>query len=130
MATLTKELQKTNISLLSLLCSANFDKSRIIIADYELSENFLTLYLEDKKYPASDLADALMYKLPVSKFAQIIEVNQLNSYSGTKYSTSGRAYADRIVIAEPINWFKQDTDSLEQQFALEVVKNQLLKSSI
>lgn len=126
----TTTLQKTNLSLLSLFCAANFDKGRIVIAEHELSDHFLTLYLDDNKHPVLDISDCVMYKMPISKFAEIIATNDLNSYQGTKFSVSGRPYNDRIIINEPIKWFNQDATWLEQAYALEVVKNHLLRSSI
>ncbi|WPU91849.1 hypothetical protein SNE25_21255 [Mucilaginibacter sabulilitoris] len=124
MATLT--LQKTNIDLLSLFCSANFDKNRISVADWELSENFLTLFLEDIKQPVTDLSECVLFKLPVSRFAQIITSNELNCYEGTLYSESGRTYDGMVVINEPIKWFKHDATPDELKQAIEVVKNSLL----
>ncbi|MBB6131794.1 hypothetical protein [Mucilaginibacter lappiensis] len=128
MSTLT--LQKTNISLLSLFCSANFDTNRIVIADHELSENFLTLYLEDNKHQVADLGDAVMYKLPISKFAEIIAANDLNSYEGTKFTQRGCTYTDRIIINEPLKWFIQDALPAEQNVVLNLVKRAVLKSSL
>jgi hypothetical protein len=130
MAILTKELQKTNISLLSLYCSVNFDKDRVVIADHELSENFLTLYLEDKNSPATEIDESLMYKLPISKFAEIIESNDLNSYEGTLYTHHGRPYEGRVIINHPIRWFNQDASLDDQKYALDLVKNCLVKSSL
>ncbi|WP_114937527.1 hypothetical protein [Mucilaginibacter endophyticus] len=129
MKTITKELQRTNMSLLSLFCAANLDPKRIQIADLDLSECFLTLYLEDAQDIKATLDETLMFKLPVSKFAEIISAEGFNSYEGTRFSESGRAYTDRIVIAESIQWFKQDATPEEQQRVLESVKAIILKSS-
>lgn len=126
----TTTLQRTNTSLLSLFCSVNFNRDRIVIAEWEMSEHFLTLYLEDKSEPVEDLADALIYKLPVSVFAGIIEANQLNSYEGTLFTERGRMYEGRVVIAEPIKWFEQDATPYQQAGALEVVKGCLIKSLV
>jgi hypothetical protein len=126
----TTTLQPTNISLLSLFCSVNFKADRINIAEWELSENFLTLYLEDADEPVADLSDCLLFKLPISKLAQIIEAAHLNSYEGTLFTESGRMYEGRVVIAEPIKWYEQDATHYQQKEALDVVKGCLLKSLV
>jgi hypothetical protein len=126
----TTTLQRTNISLLSLFCSVNFKGDRINIAEFELSDQFLTLYLEDKQEPVEDLSECLLYKLPVSKFAEIIAANHLNTYNGTLFNESGRMYEGRVVIAEPIQWFEQDATPYQQEGALEVVKGCVLKSLV
>jgi hypothetical protein len=127
---LTTTLQRTNISLLSLYASVNFKADRINIAEWELSDNFLTLYLEDKQEPVADLSEALLFKLPVSRFAEIIEANNFNSYEGTLFTHSGRMYEGRIVIDTPIRWFERDADTYQQKDTLEVVKGCLLKSLV
>jgi hypothetical protein len=129
MKTITKELQRTNMSLLSLFCAANFDPNRIHIADHDLSDHFLTLYLEDKNNIKSTLDETLMFKLPISKFEEIILAEELNSYEGILYSEHGRPYDGRIMINEPIKWFTQDATAGEQSEALEIVKGHILKSS-
>lgn len=126
----TSTLQKTNLSLLSLFCAANFDKERIEIIEWELSDNFLTLYLDDKRNPVNGVSDAVMYKLPVSRFSEIITRNGLNTHEGVMYSNSGRPYECRIVINEAVAWFNQDASISHQKDALDLVKNLLLKSSL
>lgn len=123
-----KELQKTNAELLKLLISVNFDKSRIVIAEYELSDNFLTLYLEDKEDIKADLSDTLMYKLPVSKFAEIIRSENLNSYEGVKFTESGRSYNAQIEMNEPIAWFEQDASEFFKRETITAVLKHILKT--
>ena len=123
-----KALQSTNSGLLQLLMAANFDKKRIVIADYDLSDHFLTLYLEDKKSPVADLSDALMYKLPVSRFAEVIKSEGLNSYEGTLYNESGRTYEGRIGIAKPIKWYNQDATLFQQESARDAALTCILKN--
>jgi hypothetical protein len=116
------------IKLLSLFCSVNFDKTRIVIAEHELSENFLTLYLEDKEDFKADLADTVMYKLPISTFATIISNNELNSYPETLFTERGNAYEGRIEIASPTEWYENDASTYEKKYTLDMVKTHLLKS--
>jgi hypothetical protein len=129
MTKVTQSAQKTNSDLLMLLVSANFDKSRITIAEHELSENFLTLYLEDKEDFKSNLEDTLMYKLPVSQFSAIIKSEGLNSYEGTMYNEhSSFTYTARVEIKEPIKWYEQDATKYQQKETLDVVLQHILKS--
>jgi hypothetical protein len=123
-----KAPQETTSGLILLLASANFDKSRITIAEHELSDHFLTLYLEDKQDFKENIEDTLMYKLPVSKFASIIEVEELNSYPGVKYSHEGRPYDAQIEINKPIKWYEQDANHYQQKIAREAALEYILKN--
>jgi hypothetical protein len=126
----TTTLQKTNISLLSLFCAVNFRSDEINIADWELSEHFLTLYLEDVKHPVGGLSEAVMYKLPISVFAQIIATEGFNSYEGVLYTHGGRPYDGRVEISAPLDWFNHDADLNTRAEVLEVVKSRILKASV
>jgi hypothetical protein len=123
-----KAPQETTSGLLSLLLSANFERARIVIADHELSDNFLTLYLEDKQDFKDNLEDLLMYKLPISKFAGIIASENLNSYPGVKYTECGREYDAQIEINTPIKWYEQDANIYQQKIARETALEHILKS--
>lgn len=123
-----KAPQQTTSGLLMLLLSANFEKRRIVIAEHELSDNFLTLYLEDRQDFKENLEDTLMYKLPVSTFAEIIKSENLNSYPGVKYTESGRGYDAQIEINAPIKWYEQDANPYQQKIAREAALAHILKS--
>ncbi|OOQ57162.1 hypothetical protein [Mucilaginibacter pedocola] len=121
--------QRTNHDLLMLLVSVRFDKSRIVIAEHELSENFLTLYLEDREDFKPHLEDTLLYKLPISCFEAIISNEGFNSYEGIKQSPSGRCYNGRIIINEPLLWWEQDATLYQQQEVLHLVLQNVLASA-
>lgn len=120
--------QRTTSDLLMLMLSVNFDKSRIIIAEHEISEHFLTVYLEDSNDFKNTLEECLMYKLPVSQFASIITNEKLNSYPGVKYTESGRAYDADIEINEPISWYNEDATLYEQGIARDAALAHILKT--
>lgn len=115
------------MSLLSLLCSVNFDKERIIIAEQERTVEGLTLYLEDKYDRKETLDETVLVEVSNEQFAEFIVKNELNSYPGTLFSESGRPYAGRIVISEPLDWYDQDASEYEQSYTRDLLKNNLLK---
>ncbi len=126
MATLTAP----NSSLLSLFCSVNFDKDRIVVAEHELTDSALIIYLEDRDDFKSTLDETVMVELPVAEFAKLIATSGINSYDGVKYSHSGRAYDARIEINEPIAWFEEDATTFERKTTIALVKDSLLKSTL
>lgn len=122
------KLQETNSGLLSLMLSVNFDRSRVVIADHEITDNFLRVYLEDKEDFKSGISDCLMYSMPISQFASIISSEGLNSYPGTLFTERGRSYEGRIEINEPIQWYNEDATLYEQSIARDAALSHILQS--
>lgn len=118
--------QKTNHDLLLLLINADFDKSRIVIAEHQLSVHFLTLYLEDKHDFKPNLDDTLLYKLPTSQFAAIILSEGYNSYEGTLHTQHDRPYPGRVTINEPLVWWEKDATLYQQKEVLHTALQYIL----
>lgn len=105
-----------------MLISVDYDHSRICIADYELNENHLTLFLEDKHDFKNSLEECLKLQISVKEFAKVIKLENLNSYEGIKREAKKSfIYKCRIEINEPVKWYKEDASRMDQQWAREAV---------
>lgn len=119
--------QKLKDLLWWMIISVDYDYSRISIADHDLTEDTLTLWLEDKHDFKNTLEECLQVDLPLKQFAKIIRAEHLNSYEGTKMHVKKNfIYKTRIEINEPIRWYKEDASPTEQQWAREAVVKTLL----
>ena len=119
--------QKLKDKLWWLVISVDYDYSRITIADHDLNEDILTLWLEDKHDFKNSLDECLQVDMPVKQFAKIIKGENMNSYEGSKmHPTKNFVYKTRIEINEPIAWYQDDATLTEQQWAREAVLKQLL----
>ncbi len=108
-----------------MIISVDYDYSLISIADHELNDGNLTLWLEDKQDYKNSLEECLQLDIPAKQFAKVIRNENLNSYEGTKmHPTKQFLYKTRIEINEPVRWYREDASVLEQQWTREaVVKN-------
>ena len=99
--------QKLKDQLWWLVISVDYDYSRITIAEHELNEDSLILWLEDKHDFKNSLAECLQFDIAVKQFAKIIKVENMNSYEGTRlHPKKNFVYKARIDINEPIAWYK------------------------
>ena len=119
--------QKLKDELWWLVISVDYDYSRISIAEHELNEDMLTLWLEDKHDFKNSLNDCLQLDIPVRQFAKMIKTENLNSYEGTKlHPKKNFLYQTRIDINAPIAWYQDDASLIEQQWAREAMLKSLL----
>ena len=72
--------QKLKDQLWWLIISVDYDYSRITIADHELNNEALTLWLEDKHDFKNSLEECLQVDLTLKDFARIIKSENFNSY--------------------------------------------------
>lgn len=122
-----KIAQKLKDKLWWMIISVDYDYSRISVADYELNEDALTLWLEDKHDFKNSLEECLQVDIPTKQFAKVIRAENLNSYEGTKmHPKKNFIYKTRIEINEPIKWYQEDASITEQQWAREAVVKLLL----
>jgi hypothetical protein len=119
--------QKLKDKLWWLIISVDYDYSRITIADNDLCDDTLTLWLEDKHDFKNSLEECLQVDISAKQFAKIIKAENMNSYEGTKmHPTKNFMYKARIEINEPITWYLDDASLIEQQWAREAVLKLLL----
>jgi hypothetical protein len=123
--------QKLKDQLWWLVISVDYDYSRITIADHDINENSLTLWLEDKHDFKNSLDECLQVDISARQFAKLIKSENLNSYEGSKmHPTKNFVYKTRIEINEPIAWYMEDASFTEQQWAREAVLKLLLTQLI
>jgi hypothetical protein len=119
--------QKLKDQLWWLVISVDYDYSRITIAEHELNEDTLTLWLEDKHDFKNSLDECLQVDIAAKQFAKVIKTENLNSYEGTKlHPKRNFIYKTRIEINEPVAWYQDDASLIEQQWAREAVLKRLL----
>lgn len=123
--------QKLKDQLWWLVISVDYDYSRITIADHDLNDDSLTLWLEDKHDFKNSLDECLQVDISARQFAKLIKSENLNSYEGSKmHPTKNFVYKTRIEINEPIAWYMEDASFTEQQWAREAVVKLLLTQLI
>ncbi|MDB5131737.1 MAG: hypothetical protein JWR02_1486 [Mucilaginibacter sp.] len=123
--------QKLKDQLWWLVISVDYDYSRITIADHDLNDDSLTLWLEDKHDFKNSLEECLQVDIPAKHFAKLIKGENLNSYEGCKmHPTKNFVYKARIEINEPLAWYMEDASFTEQQWAREAVLKLLLTQLI
>ncbi|MDF2435070.1 MAG: hypothetical protein JWP44_4701 [Mucilaginibacter sp.] len=119
--------QKLKNEIWWMIISVDYDYSRITIADHEINEGMLTLWLEDKQDFKNSLEECLQLDIPAKQFAKVIRSENLNSYEGTKmHPTKQFLYKSRIEVNEPVRWYQEDASVIEQQWAREAVVKMLL----
>jgi hypothetical protein len=123
--------QKLKHKLWWLVISVDYDYSRITVADHDLNDDTLILWLEDKHDFKNTLDECLQVDIPARQFAKLIKTENLNSYEGSKmHPVKNYVYKTRIEINEPIAWYLDDASQTEQQWAREAVLKQLLTQLI
>jgi hypothetical protein len=101
--------QKLKDQLWWLVIAVDYDYSRITIAEHELNEDALTLWLEDKHDFKNSLAECLQVDIAVKQFAKLIKVENMNSYEGSRlHPKKNFVYKARIDINEPIAWLSSN----------------------
>ncbi|HEY0245441.1 MAG TPA: hypothetical protein VGC01_07770 [Mucilaginibacter sp.] len=119
--------QKLKDELWWMIISVDYDYSRISIADHEMNEGILTLWLEDKQDFKNSLEECLQLDISAKQFARVIRNENLNSYEGNKmHPAKGFIYKARIEANEPIRWYREDASATEQQWAREAVVKTIL----
>ncbi len=110
-----------------MIISVDYDYSRISVADHEMNDGVLTLWLEDKQDFKNSLEECLQLDIPAKQFAKVIRNEKLNSYEGTKiHPKKGFIYKTQIEINEPVRWYREDASLVEQQWASEAVVKTIL----
>ncbi|MEO6151007.1 MAG: hypothetical protein ABIN95_11425 [Mucilaginibacter sp.] len=123
--------QKFKDELWWLIISVDYDYSRIAIADHDLTDDLLTLWLEDKHDFKNTLDECLQLDLPLRHLAKIIKSEGLNSYEGTNiHPKKGFVYKARIEINEPITWYRDDATGMEQTWAREAILKAVLTQMV
>jgi hypothetical protein len=114
-----------------LIISVDYDYSRITIADHDINEDTLTLWLEDKHDFKNSLDECLQLDIPAKQFAKLIKAENLNTYEGSRmHPTKNYVYRAKIEINEPISWYMDDATPAEQQWAREIVLKKVLTQLI
>jgi hypothetical protein len=122
-----KITQKLKDHLWWLIINVDYDYSRITVADHEINDDILTLWLEDKHDFKNSLDECLQVDLSIKQFAKVIKAENMNSYEGTKtHPKKGFTYKARIEINEPIKWYLEDASPNDQQWAREAMLKTLL----
>ena len=122
-----KIAQKLKDKLWWMIISVDYDYSRISVADHEMNDGILTLWLEDKQDFKNSLEECLQLDIPAKQFAKVIRNEKLNSYEGTKiHPKKGFIYKTQIEINEPVRWYREDASLVEQQWAREAVVKTIL----
>jgi hypothetical protein len=119
--------QKLKDQLWWLIITVDYNYSRISIADHELNEDSLTIWLEDKQDFKNSLDECLQLDITIKHFAKIITAENLNSYEGQRLHPNKQfVYKTRVIINEPITWYKQDATLIERQWAREALLKAIL----
>jgi hypothetical protein len=122
-----KIAQKLKDQLWWLIITVDYNYSRISIADHELTDDTLTLWLEDKHDFKNSLDECLQLDISVKNFAKIIKTENLNSYEGQRLHPNKQfVYKTCVQINEAITWYKQDATLVEQQWAREAMLRTIL----
>lgn len=110
-----------------LIISIDYDYSRLTIADHDLNNENITLWVEDKNDFKNSIDECLQLEVTLRNFAGIIKGESLNSYEGTKvHPTKKFVYKAKIEINEPIKWYQQDATVIEQQWSREALLKRIL----
>jgi hypothetical protein len=122
-----KITQKLKNQLWWLIIAVDYDYSRIAIADHELNDETLTLWLEDKQDFKNSLDECLQLDIKATEFARLIKTENLNSYEGNKmHPTKNFVYKARIEISAPLKWYQDDAAIIEQKWAREAMLKAIL----
>jgi hypothetical protein len=123
--------QKLKDQLWWMIISVDYDYGRISVADHELNDGTLTLWLEDKHDFKNSLDECLQLDIAAKQFAKLIKDENLNSYEGSKmHPTKNYVYKTRIEVNEAIAWYLDDATLTEQQWVREAVVKKLLTQLI
>lgn len=122
-----KIAQKLKDQLWWLIITVDYDYSRISIADHDLTDDTLTLWLEDKHDFKNTLEECLQLDISLKNFARIITTENMNSYEGQRLHPNKQfVYKTRVQINEAIAWYQYDATLTEQQWAREAMLKSVL----
>ncbi|MET3980909.1 hypothetical protein ABIB62_004046 [Mucilaginibacter sp. UYP25] len=122
-----KIAQKIKTQLWWLIITVDYNYSRICIADHDLTDDHLTLWLEDKQDFKNSLDECLQLDISLKNFAKVITTENLNSYEGQRVHPNKQfVYKTRVQINEAITWYQQDATLVEQQWAREAMLKAIL----
>ena len=122
-----KLTQKLKDELWWMIISVDYNYSRISIADHDLGDEVLTLWLEDKHDFKNSLDECLQLDVPLKQFAKLIKAENLNSYEGSRLQPNKQyVYKTRIEINAPIKWYREDAAPIEQTWAREAMLKSIL----
>jgi hypothetical protein len=122
-----KITKKQKDQLWWLIINVDYNYSRISIADHELTDDHLTLWLEDKQDFKNSLDECLQLDLSIKDFGRIIRTENMNSYEGQQLHPNKQfVYRTRVQINEAITWYVDDATLCEQQWAREAMLKALL----
>jgi hypothetical protein len=123
--------QKLKDMLWWLVISVDYDYSRITIADHDIADGSLKLWLEDKYDFKNSLDECLLVEIDLKEFAKVIKTENLNSYEGAKiHPKQNFIYKTRIEMNEPIKWYQEDASIVEQQWAREAVVKTIITEMV
>ncbi|TSD67581.1 hypothetical protein FFF34_009375 [Inquilinus sp. KBS0705] len=119
--------QKLKDQLWWLIISVDYDYSRISIAEHDLADDTLTLWLEDKHDFKNSLDECLLLTLTAKQFAKVIKDENLNSYEGNRLHPNKQfVYKTRVQISEALTWYRDDASPTEQTWAREAALRNVL----
>ncbi|QQL50347.1 hypothetical protein [Mucilaginibacter ginkgonis] len=128
---LVKIPKKLRNELWWLVVSVDFNYSRITIADHEIDEEVLTVWLEDKQDFKNSLDECLQLQISLKQFAKVINAERLNSYETVLMHPHKKfLYKTNVLINEAIAWYNNDATFIEQQWARESLLKKLLTQLI
>lgn len=122
------ETQQSQLFNLFIEVGGNYN--RISIAENYLNDDFLMLYLEDKKNIKEHLDQCVIVELPLDDFAKFIKDGNYNKYQGRCLSQTERPFDGLIEIDEPIRWFENDATTFQVNCLLEDLVKAMVKSVI
>lgn len=122
-----KIAQKIKTQLWWLIITVDYNYSRICVADHDLTDDTLTLWLEDKQDFKNSLDECLKLDISLKSFAKVITAENLNSYEGQRLHPNKQfVYKTRVQINEAIAWYQHDATLTEQQWAREAMLKAIL----
>lgn len=123
---MTKLTKNQKNQLWSLILLADFDFSRVKIAEHELNDEHLTLWLVDKL--DREETECVILEIPAKDFAISITENKLNTYEGSICTPKGRVVSADIMIDSAIAWYNNDASAYEQNYARETMLREIILS--
>ncbi len=119
---------KTRQQLFALLTSVDFDLKRISIADDDLTDASITLLLEDKDNPKTQLDECVELIIGIHEFAAFIAKEKHNYYSRDSFTKdgTGHAFKEEVMINEPIPFYTGDATEVGRQWIREELVEEIL----
>ena len=123
--------QQLRSELWWMIVNVDFDYGRISIADHEIDEDQLIIWLEDKHDFKNSLEDCLQVSIPLKQFAKVINVEHMNTYEAIQMHPKKKfLHKTRVIINEAISWYLDDATTIEQEWARQSLLKKLLTQLI